>query len=338
MKRILFYTTCCFWALAFSSCNESDHNIDTETPDESGPTISGEEGSSGSIPTTDKILGIPFPVTSITEDAGQSSFIYHNNKMIQGKSRYPYYGFRNYDFQIKEQPLQINITLYDEYDNSETQLSYTDIKTNKYGFITEAAYKYKSNGTITNGKLEASYDSKGYMIKQEINEQFGNEYVLFTADYVWEKENLKQLSIYFEEKYDYDEYQERQYESDIYTLEYSNNASQNPNTGIYFWRDIYGGDDATFDFMWYSGLFGKTGKNIPISATNKYSWKIVKSGSNIINEEGEGEEEQGEEYTDIKAFYNQDGSISSIQYSYDNDYEFIHYGYNKKGNLSNTNY
>lgn len=332
MKRILFYTTCCFLALAFSSCSESDHNIDTEKPDESGPTISDEEGSLGSIPTTDKVLGILFPVTSITEEDGQSSFIYQNNKMIQGTSRYPYYGFRNFDFQIKEQPLQINITLYDEYDNSETKLSYTDIKTNKYGFITEAAYKYKSNGTITNGKLEASYDSKGYMTKQEIYEQFGNEYFLFTAYYIWENENLKQLSIYYEEKYDYDEYQECQYESDIYTLEYSNNASQNPNTGIYFGRDI-SGDEVTFDFMWYSGLFGKTGKNIPIRATNNYSWRTEKSNTNIIDEE------EGEEYTDIKTFYNQDGSISSIQYSFDNDYEYIyHYGYNEEGNLNNTNY
>lgn len=309
MKKNLLYTTFCLFALGLGSCSESDNNIDIDKPNGSGSVIPDEEESTGVIPTTDKTLGILFPVTSITTEEGISTFEYQNNKMVQGISRYPYYGWRNFDFQIKENPLRINITLYDdygEYVNATESVGFTNIKTNKYGFITEAQMKFISEEETSSGKIEVNYNSKGYITKQKYYEQFAGGYNLLTIDFSWNNDNLKQMSVYWEEKNDYDDYTEYQYESDIYTFEYSSNSSQNPNTGIYFWRGLYE-DDVLYDFLWYSGLFGKTSKNIPISATDKFSWKEVVSGHERAHEEGE-------ECTDVETFYNQDGSISSIKY------------------------
>lgn len=330
MKKKLLYTTFCLFALGLGSCNESDNNIDIDKPNGSGPVIPDEEESTGVIPTTDKTLGILFPVTSITTEEGISAFEYQNNKMVQGTSRYPYYGWRNFDFQIKENPLRIDITLYDDYGesvNTTESVSFTNIKTNKYGFITEAQMKFKSEEETISGKIEVSYNSKGYITKQKFYEQFVSGYNLVTADFIWKNDNLKQVSVYYEEKDNYDDYTEYQYESDIYTLEYSSNPSQNPNTGIYFWRDLYE-DDIFYDFLWYSGLFGKTSKNIPISATNKYSHKLVNSNENttVVNKE--------DGHINIETFYNQNGSISSIKQltkysdSPEEIYQYIfYYGY-----------
>lgn len=313
MKKILFYTICCLFTLTISSCSEDDNNIDIEKPNGSGPVIPDEEESTGVIPTTDKTLGIRFPITSITTEEGISAFDYQNNKMVLGTSRFPYYGWRNFDFQIKENPLRIDITLYDDYGesvNTTESVSFTNIKTNKYGFITEAQMTFKSKEETNSGKIEVVYNSKGYITKQKYYEQFVGGYNLLTTDFIWKNDNLTQVSIYYEEKDNYDDYTEYQYESDIYTFEYSSNPSLNPNTGIYFWRDLYE-DDVFYDFLWYSGLFGKTSKNIPISVTDKFSWKEVVSGNERAHEEGE-------EHTDVETFYNQNGSISSIRYSIQN--------------------
>lgn len=311
MKKVIFYTTCCLFALIFISCSENDHNNDMVGPNGTSDSgITDEEVAGGFIPLANEDLGILFPVTTITTESGLSTFNYQNGKMVRGTSRDGVYSRRNFDFQIKENPLQIDITLYDEEnESSEIKICYTDIKTNKYGFITEAKYtESQPYGSTILGKLKVAYDSKGYITKRENYEQIGDEYNLLTMNFVWISGNLKQITSYFEEKNNYEgDLYEYQYESDTYTLEYDSNNSQYSNSGIYYWNDIIE-DDITFDFMWYSGLFGKTTKNIPTGIKDKYNFKDVIDGEVSFTDEGE-------DNYDIRTFYNQNGSISSIRYS-----------------------
>ena len=85
---------------------------------------------------------------------------------------------------------------------------------------------------------------------------------------------------------------------EIYEYTYAA-PTENPNSGIYLYDMWY----ATYDFMWYAGLFGKTTRNIPVGMTYTYT-NMYDDGTTS---------EYSQDYV-INTQYNDNGSVARIEY------------------------
>lgn len=221
--------------LSLASCSKQEENI-------------------GILPSMSEI-GIETPVTSVHSGFEPSYFIYENNVMKSG------YDADLGEFEITENPLEIHVRFTeDEFDLLKMDL--TDVETNAFGFITYAKIRYEDNGEdepfVAQGYVKASYNADGYITRMEEVSNNPEESYKCILDFIWENGRLKEIDELYELN------GEESSEILKYTFSYDR---QIKNSGIYLLYELC--DTSIPEFIYYSGLFGKTTKYVPTSVQVK---------------------------------------------------------------------
>ena len=272
MKKIYCLAPCCLLAAGFASCSDDDDN----------------KGNNNNPPTTGD-LGIQFPVTSVT-GYDNSYFRYENGRLASGYSD-------GDPFTISQNPPAIRISY--ESDNESYVENYTDIRLNASGYATFANYSatdtYEGETEHYSGTANMQYDQDGHITQKSVSIREGNFFEdSYTISYTWQNGNLTRIRI----DETYREYDETERYVEIYEYTYAA-PTENPNSGIYLYDMWY----ATYDFMWYAGLFGKTTRNIPVGMTYTYT-NMYDDGTTS---------EYSQDYV-INTQYNDNGSVARIEY------------------------
>lgn len=232
----LLSVSCLAVCVGFISC--------TEPKEESGSSMT-------KLPALSD-LGITHPVTSVNSGFEPSFFVYQNDRLKSG------YDADLGDFVIQENPLQIHAH-YQDGAIEVLKMDITNIRTNAQGFITSADLKYVDYGEELpyeiDGKIKAAYNAEGYLtqIVEDINTSDGSARCVNT--FVWEDGKLQEMSELYEDASEGE---------GLFTCEFSYDT-EIPNSGIYLFYEFC--DNDIPEFLYYTGLFGKTTRCLPTSVT-----------------------------------------------------------------------
>lgn len=301
MKISKYLVCACIMGTAlvgFSGCSEDD-----EKDYDDGNGLPAQE-----LPSVSN-AGIKFPVLSFSRNGEVWSYCYDaNGRMLSCESAWEKCAY-------KSNPLSVYAT-YGEKD-SDGWKSYENIRVNDGGFMTSCSGRYfESNGETGGFSATFTYDNEGHLLSEDaIMTEDGHEadYEKWTMNYTWIDGNLTKIVT----NGSYKNTEEGEEGTDQEVVVFTYDMSRYSNSGIYYFADILIGtwllDSPSF---FYSGLMGRTTKNIPMSYTITYS--------------EDGEEEYSDSYELSEVAYNADGSIKSIKCEYAADYSygtFCSYGY-----------
>ena len=261
----------------------------------------GEGGGGGGTPAQQppKVAdaGIQFPVTQYSEYSSYvETYTYADGRITGGSTPY------GTQYSITQNPLTLTSI---SGSGSETQSLY-NIQSNGSGFMTYAQCSYSySDSTASdyeNGSIRWEYDAEGHLLKESasITESSDGPYS-WTCTYTWQDGNLMTA------EYSYNE------DGDVWrtgcTFTYDTNKWS--NTGVFpaHMIDISG---LEIPILFYSGLLGRTTKNIPTSVTESdYEGDSITWSQTYIT-------------TDVD--YNDDTSVRSVEtengYGYTETYRF----------------
>lgn len=222
--------------------------------------------------------GIQFPVTQQCPEGlywEMQTYTYADGRMTGGNN-----------FTISTNPLELT-------NDGDVLIRDIDvlrnIKVNGDGFIVYAdIYDEDDNGTMAKwASCHFEYDADGHLVREHgtWDESLDNSTYQYTCTYTWENGNLVKAKYSDRRNSDGDTY--------TYTCTFTYDADRWLNPGIYPPTFI----DASFmddwPFLFYSGLLGRTTRNIPATFTEENS------------------EEGSCSYTTTAINTNQDGSIAS---------------------------
>lgn len=314
MKKIYWLTVCCLLGLGFTACTEEDDEKDKNNnrPDDI-VDVTPNDSTEVNYPDENPGVEANNPIIYIM-GYDHSEFYYENGKLTHGVTDY------DSQFAITWNPLSIHVAY--EGENEDYVENYTNMRVNQDGYVTSADYEatdtYQGETWHTHATFSAQYTLDGHIAEKnaEMNDEESTD--TYNISYTWEDNNLTHIRI--EEQYTEIGYGT---EHSIETYEYTYDAddSRFKNSGIYLYEMWY----ATYDFMWYAGLLGKTTRNIPTSVTHIY--------------EMDGEEI--EKYTyQIVPNYNDDNAITSLEYRDPSGYTIrtFHYGYENGGSVADSTY
>ena len=249
--------------------------------------------------------GIQFPVTQIADEDGPATtyYEYSNGRMTGGSYGSVSLGIVTWDhpFSFSYNPLVIT------EEETEPGFSYlctmSNIKLNGNGFMTYAEFSSRTSSgddvERDNGSATWEYDSEGHLISESGNGNDSYGPYSWNWTYTWENGNLTKIEYY-------DDMGDDAYHF-VSTLTYEESLWK--NTGVY--PGYIFGCFIGNDYLYYSGLLGRTTKLIPTSITDV-------NGSYT------------EIYTVKEVNYNPDGSIRRIVVADQNGntrYETERYGY-----------
>ena len=243
--------------------------------------------------------GIQFPVTQYSEYYGSyiETYTYSNGRMTGGSYPYGSISMGTYSlgiYSISSNPL----VLTEQRDDRSS--TFRNIRVNGNGFMTYAEL-FSDNDR---GSFTWRYDAEGHLLSESGNMTYSDGgSSSWTCTNTWENGNLMNAEFRYEEDGEVD--------SEVCTFTYGDGQWNNPGVYPAHWIKA---TLLEMPILFYSGLMGRTTKNIPTSVT-----RIDFDGNETT-------------YNTVAVNYNQDRSIQSIEVqnvsSYGSSYTDIYrFGY-----------
>ena len=284
---------CLTAGFSLSACSDDD--------DEGG---NGGAGSGVAAQQMPKVAdaGIQFPVTQYSEyDTDINTFTYSDGRMTGGSTSW------ESRYSITSNPLVLTEQA-DDYSGT-----YRNIRMNSNGFMTYAELSASGSDSYDGnwyerGSITWRYDAEGHLLSEsgKITDSSDGPYS-WICTYTWENGNLMNAEYRDEEDGEVYRY--------VCTFSYGDGQWDNPGVYPAHWINVSGME---MPVLFYSGLMGRTTKNIPTSVTER---------------DFDGDEESYRStYNTVAVNYNQDRSIQSIEVqnvsSYGSSYtETYRFGY-----------
>ena len=281
---------CLTAGFSFSACSDDD--------DEGG---NGGVGSGVAAQQMPKVAdaGIQFPVTQYSEYSSyMETYTYSDGRMTVGSNS------EGDNYSVIFNPLVLKLQ------ESDYLGTFRNIKVNGNGFMTYAEISGSSSfdgNWYERGSITWRYDAEGHLVSESGNLTYSDDGPYsWTCTYTWENGNLMNAEYRNEEDGEVYRY--------VCTFTYGDGQWNNP--GVYPAHWIYV-SEMGMPVLFYSGLMGRTTKNIPTSVTERHF-------------DGD-EESYSITYNTVAVNYNQDRSIQSIEVqnaSYGSSYtETYRFGY-----------
>ena len=303
LKARFYVGLLCMLAVGFASCSDDDD--DKGKGNDNG-------GVAQELPSSSDV-GIKFPVQACMKNGYLRTYRYDGNgRMLACVSD-------EENFVYNSNPLSVHVTYSKNGSDANDWKSYENIRVNTSGFMTSCDglyYEDHSYGEIESGSFSGTftYNADGHILSEDGIMTCGDEenYEKWTMTFTWTDGNL--MKIVTNSNYKNTEEEEEGTSQEI--IEFAYDKTKYSNSGLYYFADVVGGtwllDSPSF---FYTGLMGRTTKNIPTSYTITYSEN--------------GEVDYSDSYMVSKVEYNADGSIRLISADYyDSSYSCeLYYGY-----------
>lgn len=300
------------------SCSENDDeeeievlqpsvdNKDDGNKDEEGDVP--EDGGSDNPVSEINGMSMEYPITGFSDESMYQTYSYNPKGWLTGFSVHDTYEGITYTCDIS-------------YTMSTITTSYSDgdaichnIRLNGKGFIASFDYRCEwddeTDNGIDDGKddgggyVSYEYDDDGHLVAERGRQDYEGEPAgNWIIKYTWRGGNLTKVdtNVEYDDGHNYQE-----------VVEYTYDADKYPNSGVFFNEDFqHGSWFMEFSCYYYSGLFGRPAKNIPVGI--------------VCYDEGF----PARMYSTTFVGYNEDGTINTISFDDGMDKESFHYGYAK---------
>ena len=235
----------CFAAVfGLSACKDDDEG--------------GDGGGAGAVAQQMPLVanaGIQFPVTQYSERNDMETYTYADGRMTGAAT-----SREKSSYSITSNPLVL--TEQNFYSDTDYRIcTVRNIRVNENGFMTYAEISdyginpYEDEWS-EGGSVTYSYDAEGHLVSESGTYTEGSSTFNWTCTYTWENGNLMNM--------DYRGEDEEEAYHDVYTFVYGDGQWNNPGVYPVQMMDI---SIMEMPLVFYSGLMGRTTKNIPTSVT-----------------------------------------------------------------------